>query len=365
MRKSIVLTAMALLIGATSTSSAKGPLGSIHVGNWQGGAYTNDATGAFQACTAGAPYRSGIYFMVSVSPRMTWSLGFAHNSWQLNIGQTIPIDLIFDGVQRFHVFGMPIRRSVVEVQMPDNSALIRAFRRSRTMVAYANGQEFPFSLASTSALLPVLVNCVKQVNANGLAAARDFSIPPSPQPAQTAVSTNAGSTLKPELNQPQSAEFQIEAVELASNFLMKSQLHNPKIVSRSETPVALAAYGAAWQSEEAKGFVRIIPTEPGVKGLDVTATVIGNDAKTCKGKFVSGRTSELVDSDVVFQGMASCQDTDGSRVAQYFIVPRPKGGFVMFSVQSNMKTIQEQAVTKEENLVGYRKAALVAVDTTR
>jgi hypothetical protein len=363
MGRGVVLAVLVLTIGVTSTADARGPFGSVHVGNWKGGAYTNDTTGAFQACTAGASYRSGIYFMVSVSPRMTWSLGFAHKAWQLNVGQTIPIDLIFDGEQRFHVVGAPIARSIVEVQMPDNSALIYAFRRSRAMVAYANGQEFPFSLASTSALLPELVNCVSQVNANGLASARDFSVPPSPQAAQSTVTTNAGSTLKPEFNQPQSAELQVEAVELASNFLMKSQLHNPKIVSRSETPVALAAYGAAWQSEEAKGFVRIIPTEPGVKGLDVTATVIGNDAKACKGKFVSGRTSELVDSDVVFQGMASCDDTDGSRVAQYFIVPRPKGGFVMFSVQSNMKTIQEQAVTKEENLVGFRKAALVAVDT--
>jgi hypothetical protein len=63
-----------------------------------------------------------------------------------------------------------------------------------------------------------------------------------------------------------------------------------------------------------------------------------NDAKACKGKFASGRMSELVDNDVVFRGFASCDDSDGSRVAQYFIVPRPKGGFVMFSVQSNMKT---------------------------
>jgi hypothetical protein len=42
--------------------------------------------------------------------------------------------------------------------------------------------------------------------------------------------------------------------------------------------------------------------------------------------------SELVDGDIVFRGMATCEDSDGSRVAEYFIVPRRKGGFVMFSV---------------------------------
>jgi hypothetical protein len=175
-----------------------------------------------------------------------------------------------------------------------------------------------------------------------------------------AVASNAGSTLKPETNQPQSPEYQIEAVEIASNFLMKSHLHDPHILSSSETPVELASYGAAWKSEEANGFVRIIPTGPDIKGLDVAATIIGNDAKACKGKFASGRMSELVDSDVVFRGIATCEDSDGSRMAQYFIVPRHKGGFVMFSVQSNMKTEQACDISKEERLADFRKAALVA-----
>jgi len=33
---------------------------------------------------------------------------------------------------------------------------------------------------------------------------------------------------------------------------------------------------------------------------------------------------------------ATFEDSDGSRVAEYFIVPRRKGGFVMFSVQSKV-----------------------------
>jgi hypothetical protein len=227
------------------------------------------------------------------------------------------------------------------------------------MIAVAQGRQFPFNLTSTSVLLPTLVNCVKQVNEHGLASAGDFTI--RPRAGTAAVATSAGSTLKPETNQPQSLEYQVEAVQMLSNFLIKAQLQNAQIVSRTDTPVDLAAYGAAWKSEEATGFVRIIPTSADVKGLDVAATVIGNDAKACKGKFASGRMSELVDSDVVFRGLATCEDSDGSRIAQYFIVPRKKGGFVLFSVQSNMKTEQARDVTKEDRLAGFRKAALVAV----
>jgi hypothetical protein len=42
-------------------------------------------------------------------------------------------------------------------------------------------------------------------------------------------------------------------------------------------------------------------------------------------------------------------------------VPRAKGGFVMFSVVSNLKSELAQAVTKDEKLGDFRKAALVAV----
>jgi hypothetical protein len=59
--------------------------------------------------------------------------------------------------------------------------------------------------------------------------------------------------------------------------------------------------------------------------------------------------------------MATCEDSDGTRVAEYFIVPRCKGGCVMFSVQSNSKTVQESDFTSGENLAGFRKAALTAV----
>ena len=51
---------------ASSNAEARGPYGSINVGNWKGGAYTNDQTGAFSHCAAGARYASGIYFLVMI-----------------------------------------------------------------------------------------------------------------------------------------------------------------------------------------------------------------------------------------------------------------------------------------------------------
>ena len=61
--------AIVILLGvifANSNAQARGPYGSIDVGNWKGGAYTDDRTGAFSYCAAGTQYTSGIYFVVTI-----------------------------------------------------------------------------------------------------------------------------------------------------------------------------------------------------------------------------------------------------------------------------------------------------------
>jgi hypothetical protein len=199
---------------------------------------------------------------------------------------------------------------------------------------------------------------VARVKQHGIANAGDFAVAPPPKQA---AAPPVGGSMKPG---PQAgpADMQIEAVELASNFILKTSLRNPQVLSRSETPAAIAASGAAWRSDEAAGFVRIIPPRDGVKGIDVTAAVVAGDAKDCGGKFASGRMSELVDSEVVFRGFSSCEDSSGARISQYFLVARKKGGFVLFSVVSNMKTEAARTVAKDERLADFRKAAWVVVN---
>lgn len=355
--RSVGLCVAAALILATG-AEAKGPYGSIRVGLWTGGAYTDDATGRFSHCAAGANYVSGVAVIVMMDASDTWMLGFAHEGWQLQAGEAFPINLTFDGQAPTHVFGRALTRNLVQVPMPSTSALMAQFRKASMMSALAKGQLFQFKLDGTAQLLPTLANCVASVKARGIANAGDFTV--SPVPKAAAAPAPVGGSLKTDAPQGNHAELQIEAIELATNFILKASLKNPKVLSRSDTPATLAT-GAAWRSDDASGFVRIIPAQPGMKGLDVTAVVIAADAKDCKGKFASARKSELVDSDVVFEGMVSCEDSDGTRLSHYFIVPRGKGGFVMFSVVVNVRSQLAQNVTKEEKLGDLRKAALVAV----
>ena len=361
MKSRVVVAALLSSLIALSAAEARGPYGSINVGNWKGGAYTNDQSGEFSHCAAGVGYDSGIYFMVTVDLGGGWSLGLHNPKWTLTKNRDFQIALTFDGQRPFNVQGAALSENLIRVPMPVDSTLIAQFRKAKGMTAFTQGQLFQFKLDQTGVLLPTLANCVAVVKQQGIANAGDFSVKLAPKVA-AAAPVPVGGSLKPDSPQNLSSEMQIEAIELASNFILRTTLHNPRVLSRAETPIAVASTGAAWRSDEAVGFVRIVPPKEGIKGLDVASAVVAMDAKDCKAKFASGRTSELVDSDVVFRGFSSCDDSDGARISQYFIVSRKKGGFVLFSVVSNMKTEEAKTVAKEERLADFRKAALVVVD---
>jgi hypothetical protein len=353
-----------LALSIVTQAQARGPYGSIKVAGWSGGAYTDDRTGDFANCIASANYKSGINFGVLVSKNVSWALAFTHPNWSLVAGQKFPIVLSFDGRSTFNVDGVALAKSMVIVPMPDASDLIRAFRAARTMSAFAQGNLFQFDLVGTSVLLPALVTCVKTINSGGLAAATDFTASGLPaRAARQPAPPTAASSLQPSIPQEGSAEYQLEAMQIASNFILKASLDHPTMLSRAETPVSVASTGAAWKADNATGFVRIVPPQSNASGLEVAAAIVGNDAKECKGKFASARNSELVDSEVVFRGMSSCEDSERSVIAEYFIFPRKAGGFIMFSVLSSLKKIEQQTQgpQREELNAGFRKAAYISL----
>ena len=78
MRIAATLIAGALFAaGAISTALAAGPYGLIRVGNWSGGAFTDNKTGAFTHCSAMTSYGSGVSLIVGQNASGAWLLGFA------------------------------------------------------------------------------------------------------------------------------------------------------------------------------------------------------------------------------------------------------------------------------------------------
>jgi S1-C subfamily serine protease len=189
--RAAAIAALLCTIFASSNAEARGPYGSISVGNWQGGAYTNDQTGSFTHCAAGARYASGVFFLVMIDHNGGWSLGFMHEQWKLTTGEAFPLNLTFDGQQPFNVHGVPIADKLVRVPMPSNSSLIAQFRKAKAMTAYTQGQLFQFNLDQTGQLLPVLAHCVAKVRQSGVASAGDFSVLPAAKAVAAAAPDSA------------------------------------------------------------------------------------------------------------------------------------------------------------------------------
>lgn len=143
-------------------AQAAGPFGKIVVGNWTGGAFTNDATGAFSHCAVNAGYRNGTRMFTSITADLKWLIGFAHPNWKLKPGSRLNLQLVFDRTSRINVTAEAKTPTLLAIAMPADSQLIGAFRQGRLLELVANDQRLTFALTSTSEMLPALVECARQ-----------------------------------------------------------------------------------------------------------------------------------------------------------------------------------------------------------
>lgn len=350
MSKALLFAAVTATLAASTAANAAGPIHHIDIGNWHGGSYTDDKTGEFSHCVVNAYYNSGITFFVAVSNNYSWRLGFSHKDWKLNIGQNVPIDLTFDGSVPYRLYATATQYNLILVEMPTTTDIIKRFRAAQIMTAFANGVVYRFVLTNTTIVLPALVQCVHD-NMEVSSPTNALNAPPVPQQPGV-VSSVPDSSSSPDLRD--------EALELATNFILGANIANAKVVGRGDTPVTYASFGADWKGSGVAGSVKIVTGNPSMKGVDVAASIVAGDAQVCQGKFASGRSSELINSDVVFRGFSSCSDTSGEITAEYFIVPRKKGRFVVFSILTNASTPNSSVNTQPERVNEFEKAALIA-----
>lgn len=176
--------AVALICLLSLPAEAAGPFGKIVVGNWSGGTFTNDQTGAFSHCAVSARYKSGVTMLTSVTAQYSWLLGFTRPDWKLRAGETLNLRLVFDRSSTIDVTANIKTRTLLTIAMPAQSNLINAFRQGRYLELIANDARYTFALTSTGEMLPALVECVKQ-SAN----ARGPVTPGAPAQAQTPEAT--------------------------------------------------------------------------------------------------------------------------------------------------------------------------------
>jgi len=174
MRKALFL-AFLVQIAITAVAGAAGPYGNIHVGNWQGGAFTDDSTGAFSHCAATASYGNGNILVVGQNAANSWLLSFANPGFHLTKGKTSPIDVTFDGQSQARLFATANSDIMLTAILPPNVA--RTFQKANLMVAVSGATALNFNLTSTGPLLGAISNCVSTMKVGGINSAGEFTAP--------------------------------------------------------------------------------------------------------------------------------------------------------------------------------------------
>ncbi len=164
---------MVLACVAFSTASfAGGPFGIIHVGKWQGAAYTTDK-GAFSHCTAAAKFENGLALVIAENADRTWIIGVSDPSWNVRERDSLTLTLTFDNQAKFDFRATVGPHKIVGGILP--SQAMNAFRKSRQLVASTGKQTLQFDLGGAGNVVPSIEHCVDTINTNGIAAAGDFS----------------------------------------------------------------------------------------------------------------------------------------------------------------------------------------------
>jgi hypothetical protein len=167
-----LVTAVIACVAGTS-ASAGGPFGSIKIGSWSGGAYTNDAN-AFTHCAAGGMYNSEVYVVLSKDNTGFWSIGFAKDTFRFAEGEKIALVISFDGQPEQNFNGFALSSDLAATALSDASLL--AFRRSHSMTLSIMGLIYNFNLPSTDRLAATVENCVNKTRAVGIKNVGDFSL---------------------------------------------------------------------------------------------------------------------------------------------------------------------------------------------
>lgn len=152
------LLALALLTPAARADLMAGS--NIVSGNWAGGAY--DANGKFSHCVVQSGYRSGITMYFSVSSNSSWRVGWSYPSWQLTVGQKVPVSVSVDGAANYQLQAVAASNVLVTAELPETADVFNQFRRGMRLNVNALGNNYTFNLDGTFAALTEIVNCANR-----------------------------------------------------------------------------------------------------------------------------------------------------------------------------------------------------------
>ena len=134
----------------------------IKVGNWEGGAYTDDNTNSFLSCVVGTTFVNGTYFNISAFPFGGTGIGIFAPTLKLEVGTPITGNLKIDD-RYFNTFeGRAISESGINISFADGDPIFEALRRGRLLTLNASVGMVQYDLTDTARALSEVKKCVEK-----------------------------------------------------------------------------------------------------------------------------------------------------------------------------------------------------------
>ncbi len=282
----------------------------IATGAWKGGSYSNKTTGAFSHCVVSAKYKRGDRLLLSINRKYVFSVGVADSRWNLRQGSRYPVVMQVDRRQPIKRTALAVSPNQLVITINDRVTFYRMVKAGRTLRIRANGLNRGYSLRGTSRALNAILRCVKTKNryANVDAPRAPVDQPRAPIDQPRAVDTPGGDnpfgTDEPRTATPNaptrvanlppkqkrkaaSGVSDQKALIYAVNILSEAGISGYKFLENN--PFRAAGYQVAWQYSKGKRGALATYANRRKDFVDTqTSTILGSDAKNCKGKFVSG-----------------------------------------------------------------------------
>ena len=366
----VIKTGLAALFICASTPAFSEKIQSLRVGNWKGGVYTSNKTGKFIHCSAGASYKSGVVLAFGVTASMQWWMQMLNPQWSLNPGSSYPVKFWVDKGRAYNAKAVAVTKQAVRIKLPPDDALFYRFRRGNMLKISAAQNVFPFRLTTTSKLLSRLLNCATRYRKMNVASTSSDSSNPfagsgnaaSSNPFESGSSNSSGGTgtdvasanpaAKPQGGGQPTGEERAEATARLATLLAIAGVKDFKLIPAAEAKGSFKRHDSVWKAQGMLGSLRIVSPEEGIEPNAVKSSVIGSDAKACKGRFASGAmpTREGDSSDALHL-FTACEGAERNWTAYYALFTRPAGGHYLMMVvgpMTNADTVKRTGTSMRE-----------------
>lgn len=326
------ITAAMIALVSSSNNSWAAMLQKFQVGEWSGGAYSEDGSRKFSHCAGTTFYNSGIFVTLIVGRTYQWGVQFTNPAWNFMPGSKIELAYVVDDGEPRPAVGTALTANRVLIGFGGDVKGFQNFSRGRVLKIAAAQKVFTFNLTDTSKLLPALLNCVNSRM--------------NPAPAVAKSSTPATNS-----------DHRAEAAVIAANLLSQAGISGFRLATSGELPEIKA--DAIWVAQDAIGSINVMPSVQSKDLDEVRSIIIGSDAKACKGTFFSGSIADDGDqsNQQLTRVFTTCQVKDLPVTNYYMAVPRKAGE--MYFIRTMSSGLSEKPAKEADGNI--RKAVFTAL----